>query len=268
LLWSVFLLGTAQSQETPKQSEALPYGIDRANVPVAIARVEAGEFSLVDVDLIARANAIKAIPSLKKQFDVAGNPLVKAKIAAALLRMRDQDDVYWKFLVEFTNPALQSDAPDYNGYDQQGKAVPGPSLEFRAWAKAHNVPADAELDDSVKMASLGVMLLGWSQDGKAIPILRKALWSPNHSIEALAAAALAEIGDKESIPSIIEACKRAPAEPAAGIAESLVYFDDVAAQNAVDQFVPEDVAKSARKARANGDKPTSLSAPLRSAPSQ
>jgi hypothetical protein len=261
LVWCAVLTSTAYGQAEQNQPEKLAYGADLANVPDAIAKVKSGEFGAVHVDLIARANAVDAIPVLKEQFNRVDDQLIKAKIAAALLRMGDKDNTYWNFLLEFANPALQNDAPDYIGYDQQGKAVPGPSPEFQAWAKAHNVSVESELDDSVRMASTGVIFLGWSRDLRAIPLLRKALLSPNHMIEIFAAMGLAEIGDKESIPLIIEACKRAPAEPAAAIAESLVYFDDITAQSAVDLFVPKDRAKLVREAKAN-TKRSPLSAPL------
>jgi hypothetical protein len=261
LVCCALLVSPAYGQEKSSQPEKLAYGVDKANVPDAIARVKSGDFAAVHVDLIARANAVDAIPVLKEQFNRVDDQLIKAKIAAALLRMGDKDNTYWNFLVEFANPALQNDAPDYIGYDQQGKAVPGPSPEFQAWAKAHNFSVESELDDSVRMASTGVIFLGWSRDLRAIPLLRKALLSPNHMIEIFAAMGLAEIGDKESIPLIIEACKRAPAEPAAAIAESLVYFDDITAQSAVDQFVPKDRAKLVREAKAN-TKRSPLSAPL------
>jgi hypothetical protein len=70
----------------------------------------------------------------------------------------------------------------------------------------------------------------------------------------MAALGLAEIQDKASIPLIIEACKRAPAEAAAVMAESLVYFDDAEAQRAVDTYIPKDAAKVFREARAQGKK--------------
>jgi hypothetical protein len=261
LMWCALVVSAAYGQEKPRQPEKLAYGVDKANVPDAIARVKSGEFGAVHVDLIARANAVEAIPVLKEQFNRVEDQLVKAKIAAALLRMGDKDNRYWNFLVEFANPALQSDAPDYIGYDHEGKAVPGPSTEFQAWAKAHNFSDESELDESVRVASTGVIFLGWSRDLRAIPFLRKALLSPNHMIEIFGAMGLAEIGDKGSIPLIIEACKQAPAEPAAAIAESLVYFDDVTAQSAVDQFVPKDRAKLVREAKANTNR-SPLSAPL------
>jgi len=55
-------------------------------------------------------------------------------------------------------------------------------------------------------------------------VLRRGLLSPNYQIEIIAALGLADFGDKGSIPLIIEACSKAPAEAAAVIAEALVYF--------------------------------------------
>jgi hypothetical protein len=73
----------------------LPHALDRANVADAIARVKSGQFSGVQVDLIARAQAVKAIPALKEQFTKVQDPLLKEKVAAALVRLGDQDESYW-----------------------------------------------------------------------------------------------------------------------------------------------------------------------------
>lgn len=181
--------------------------------------------------------------------------------AAALVRLGDKDDTYWDFLVTFAAPALESDAPDFMSYDSQGKAVPGPSPEFVTWADAHNLPHAGLLEESRYMLPGKVALLGWSRDPRAIPLLRRAILSRNYMIEIAAAMGLAEIGDKDSIPLIIEACKKAPAEAAAVIAESLVYFDDNSAQSAVDQYIPTDQAKIYRDAKAHG-KTKPLTSPL------
>ena len=254
-------------QSEKPQSEKLAYGVDKASVPIAIARLKSGDFTLVDVDIIARANAIEAVPVLKEKFHRIDDQMDKAKLAAALVRLRnDDDDTYWNFLVDFAKPALESDMPDYNEYDQQGKAISGPSPEFQVWAKARNLPPDAPVDPSIGVAFGGIFHLGWTRDERAVPLLKKALLSRNRKVEIMGAMGLAEIGDKQAIPFIIEACKRAPAEPAAVMAESLVYFDDVSAQKAVDQFVPAEQARIARQARASGLRPSPLSPPLLDSP--
>lgn len=254
-------LAYGQAQQNPPL-ETRAYGADRANVPDAIATVKSGEFGSIHVDLIVRAGAAEAVPSLKQQFMRVEDPTLKAKIAAGLLRLGDKDDAYWNFLVKLTAPALESDAPDFMSYDAQGKSVPGPSPEFRAWMESHNLPPSSELlEDSLYVLPGRVAMLGWSRDPRAIPLLQRALLSPNHMIEVAAAMGLAEIGDEQSIPLIIEACKKAPSESASVIARALVYFDDNTAQAAVDQFLPKDMAKMYRDAKAHGQK-TPLSPPL------
>ena len=245
--------GVAYGQAGQPQPEKLAYGIDKANVPDAIAKVKSGDFALVHVELIAEAGAVEAIPILKEQFVRSQDPLKKAKIADALVRLGDKDDTYWDYLVQLVTPAIESDAPDFMSYDEQGKALPGPSPAFQAWAKVHNASPDAE--DSLYWLPGKVMMLGETGDPRAIPLLRQALLSPNHQIEAMAAQGLAEIQDKDSIPLIIEACQKAPAEAASAIADSLVYFDDPRAQGAVDTYIAKDTAKLLRDARAKGKKP-------------
>jgi hypothetical protein len=230
------------------------YEADKANVADAIAKVKSGDFAGVHVDLIGRAGAVEAIPILKEQFMRVEDPLDKAKIAQVLIKLGDKDDTYWDFLVKLATPALESDAPDFMNFDSQGKSSPGPSPEFVAWVKAHNLPHASAGEDSVYVLPGKVGLLGLTVDPRAIPLLRRGLSSPNHMIEIMAALGLAELQDKDSIPLIIESCKRAPAEAAAVIAESLVYFDDAEAQRAVDTYIPEDAAKIFREAKVQGKK--------------
>jgi PBS lyase HEAT-like repeat len=254
LMWCALVVSAAYGQEKPRQPEKLAYAVDPANVPEAVAYLKSGKFAAVHVDMIVRAGAVEAIPSLKEQFVRVEDPLLKAKIAGALVIFHaDKDGTYWDFLVQYATPALESDAPGFLNYDAQGKSSSGPSPKFEAWMKAHNLSPSSELfENSFYMMPASVLLLGWTRDARAIPLLRRGLLSPNHQIVIAAAMGLAEIGDKESIPLIIDACKRAPADPAAVIAESLVYFDDAAAQSAVDQYIPKDRAKMYRDARAEG----------------
>jgi HEAT repeats len=254
LVCCVLLAGVTSGQTVQDQPRKRLYEVDRANVADAIAKVKSGDFAGVHVDLIGRAGAVEAIPILREQFVRIQDPLDKAKIAQVLIKLGDKDDTYWDFLVKLATPALESDAPDFMSYDSQGKSVPGPSPEFVAWAEAHNLPHSSAGEDSVYVLPGKVGLLGLTGDSKAIPLLRRALSSPNHMIETMAALGLAEIQDKDSIPLIIEACKRAPAEAAAVMAESLVYFDDAEAQRAVDTYIPKDAAKVFRQARAQGKK--------------
>jgi hypothetical protein len=252
------LTGSAHGQGGQTPPGKLAYGADRTNVPDAIEKVKSGDFAAVHVDLIARAGAVEAIPILKEEFLLVQDTLLKAKIAAALMRLGDKDDAYWNFLVELAAPTLESDAPDFIAYDSHGKASSAPSPAFVEWVKMHGVAPATAAEDSNYMLPVYVGLLAWSEDPRAIPFLRKGLLSANHMIEIMAALGLAEIGDKDSIPLIIEACSKAPADAAAAIAESLIYFDTAEAQSAVNKYIPPDIAKIYREGKAQGkNKPLS-----------
>jgi hypothetical protein len=257
LVWCPLLTCAAYGQAKQSQPEKLAYGADMANVPDAIAKVKSGDFAGINVDLLAKARAVEAIPALEEQFGRVQDPILKAKIAGGLVRLGDKDDTYWDFLVKLVTPAVDSDAPDFMTVDAQGKFSPEPSPQFVAWAKAHNLSPDSAAADSLYVLPGRVMLLGATGDPRAIPLLRQALSSPNHMIEIAAAKGLAELQDKESIALIIEACKRAPAEAASAMAQSLAYFDNPEAQSVVDHYVPTDVAKALRDARAQGKGPLS-----------
>lgn len=262
------VVACGRSQEAQLRPQAhigkLPYGIDRANVPDAIGKVKSGEFFAVHVDLIVRAGAVEAIPILKEQFGRVQDPLLKDKIAAGLVRLGDKDQAYWDFLVKEAKVALDSDAPNFDSYDTNGNAVGGPSQEFLAWLKKRGATVDVApaAEESTYFLPGRVMLLGWSRDPRAVAYLRQGLLSSNYLIEIAAAKGLAEIGDENSIPLIINACQKAPREVAEAIAESLVYFDDNTAQGAVDQYVPKDAAKMYRDDRRSGRKAKPLTAPL------
>ena len=214
--------------------------------------------SIYFVEQLANAKAIQAVPMLEEKFVRTQDALDKAHIASVLVRLGDKGDVYWGFLVKQATQAVESDAPDFMNFDPQAKTGAGPSPEFIAWAKAHKVPPNGPegtaAEDAMYWLPAKVMLLGITGDTRAIPLLRQALLSPNHMIEIAAAKSLAEIQDKDSIPLIIEACKKAPAAAAALIAEPLIYFDDAQAKSAVDRYMPKDRAKILREARAQGKK--------------
>ena len=153
------------------------------------------------------------------------------------MRLGEKDGVYWDHLVSGAKAAIESD-------------VPGPNLaspELLAWAKAHNVSAESAAAISAGLA-VKVLLLADTRDRRAVPLLRHALLSPNHAIELYAADGLTQLQDKESIPLIIEACRKAPADVALGLAtHSLLFFDDPRAQRATEAYVPKELLDRMRK---------------------
>lgn len=242
------LLGAlAYAQADQKQSRD-PVPVDEGHKSSDLAKAPDGFESISIVQEIARRGDVQAIPILEDKFTCSKDLLTKEHVASALVRLGDTKDIYWEFLVKDAKVAIESSIPDFMGYDSQGKSVPGASPEFSAWAQSHNLSVSAAAQQ-VHSYFGAVLMLATTRDPRAIPLLRQALSAPNFMIQTAAAQGLAAVQDKGSIPLIIDACKRAPAESAAAIATTLVYFDDPEAQAAVDKYLPKDGAKALREDR-------------------
>jgi hypothetical protein len=127
-------------------------------------------------------------------------------------------------------PAVESDAP-YPLDELAGKQKDITSLEFKAWANTHDLSVEAAIKVAMLDLPSSLAPLAKTGDPRGVPLLRKALMSPNLLIASLAAAGLAQAQDKASIPMIIDACKRAPSSRAPFFADSLLFFDDPQAQS-------------------------------------
>jgi hypothetical protein len=230
--------------------------IQPGEVADSIARVKSGDFLPVAVEQIARAHAVQAIPTLKERFALSQDANSKGKIADALVRLGDTDDTYWNYLIDQATEAVKSDVPLPTMYDSHGAVVKGQaSPEFTAWTKAHGVSPESAAEDVVFRLPGKVAFLAETGDSRGIPLLRQALQSHNFLIATMAAKGLALIQDKDSIPLIVEACKRAPAGAASAIADSLIYFDDSQAQSAADTYLTREYAQAMRDARTRGKRP-------------
>lgn len=243
------LLGAlAYAQADQKQSRD-PMPVDEGHKSSDLAKSPDGPESIYIVEEIVRRGDVQAVPILEDKFARSRDLLTKEHVASALVMLGDTKDIYWEFLVQEAKVAIESGIPDFMGHDSQGNSIPGPSPEFTAWAQAHNLSVSAA-EQQVLSYFGAVLMLATTRDSRAVPLLRQALSAPNVFIQKAAADGLAAIQDKGSIPLIIEACKRAPAESGAAIARSLVYFDDPEAQAAVDKYLPKDSAKALREDRA------------------
>jgi len=225
LAWCVLLAGTAHGQ--PQQPQP-------GTLADAINEVRRGNFAYVQ-QIVRIAGAEQAIPVLQDLFAHGADADTKGWIASELVKLGDKDDIYWDLLMKQAREVVESDAPDFLNFDAQGKASDGPSPEFVAWAKAHNFALESVAYEAVYPIKLG--LLARTEDSRAIPLLRRGLLAPNHMVEAVAADGLAILKDKDSIPLIVEACKRAPAEAASAIAMSLLQFHDPEAQRAAEPYL-------------------------------
>ncbi len=247
------LAAVAFGQLDPAQPP-VKQGGGNAEVAKALANLKSGEAIAYNAQVIAEADAREAIPELEEQFARTTDFIDKAKVAQVLLALGDKKDVYWNYLVGLAKTVLESDAPNPMQFDAKGKGVPGLSPDWVAWARAHNQPPSAG-EDAIYVHPGIIGLLGLTRDPRAIPLLLQALSSPNPMIQIAATMGLAEMQDKSSVPLIIDACKRAPAEVAEAMAASLVYFDAPEAQKAVDAYIPKQRAQILREARAQGQGP-------------
>lgn len=232
-------LSAQNGPAAPSQSDQLA---------TSIARARSGNVDVVDVEIIAEAGAVQAIPSLEEQFGRTTDVGTKTKIASGLVRLGDKHNTYWNYLLEQATLAVDSDVPDAL---LSGKTVDQNS-ELQAWAQAHNVSANTAAQSAMYDLPGKVLELAATGDPRGIPLLRRALQSRNYMIAVWAARGLVQIQDKDSIPLIIAACKRTPTGYASEIAKSLIWFDDPRAQTAVDTYMPKEHAKLFRGARAQG----------------
>ncbi|HTA79371.1 MAG TPA: HEAT repeat domain-containing protein [Terracidiphilus sp.] len=217
----------------------------------AIASVSSGDVSPRAVVVIADAGAVQAIPALEEQFRRVTDVDTKVSIASGLVKLRDRDNTYWNFLLEQATLAVDSNVPDANFSELQGKMM-DPAPELQVWADAHNVSVNTAFQYARYDIPGKVLQLATTGDPRGIPLLRRALQSHNYLIVAWAAKGLAQIQDKQSIPLIVAAAQRAPTGYNYVIAESLLYFDDTQAQSAADQLMPKEKATMLREARAQG----------------
>jgi hypothetical protein len=97
----------------------------------SIARAKLGNVDISDVEIIAEAGAVQAIPSLEEQFGRTTDVDTKTKIANGLVRLGDKHNTYWNYLLEATL-AVDSDVPDALFSDPVGKTRDQISEELQA----------------------------------------------------------------------------------------------------------------------------------------
>lgn len=217
----------AQSGQTRPQS-----------VDDAINEIKQGQVNPAALQRIARAGAVEAIPVLHQQFARTEEGLLKDAIASVLVRLGDKDRTYWDFLETHAREVIQSDAPFPVPFDMQGNTIRKQfSQEFLDWAKASHIDVQAAAMVQMQTVPAQITFLAATGDQRGLELLRRAMTSRNYFVQSSAARGLAKLQDVDSVPLIITACKRAPAEAAALIARSLVFFNTPQAQSAAETFI-------------------------------
>jgi len=193
----------------------------------AVAEVKRGDWA--EVDEVAAAGAVRATPILKEVFASSED-----------VDLGNKDNVYPDYLLAQAKVAAESDIPF--PFKSDGKEM---SPELTAWAAAHHVSVETAVEEAYSGFPGRLAMVDDLNDRRAIPVLRRALLAPDVMIQVAGAAGLAVAGDKDSIPLIVDACSKAPAEAASAIAfMSLVYFDDPRAQGGAAQYLSKEMLQS------------------------
>ena len=121
-------LSAQNAPAAPSQSDELA---------TSIARARSGNVDTSDVEIIAEAGAVQAIPSLEEQFGRETDVDTISKIASGLVRLGDKHNTYWNYLLEQATLAVDSDVPDGVFSNLVGQTRDQFSSALQAWAQAH-----------------------------------------------------------------------------------------------------------------------------------
>ena len=241
-LWCALVTGLCGGQEAAQPPSASAWPEVQGDLKNAIHEAQGGNFAYVD-QIVKLAGEKDSVPILQNLFTQSPSVETKCFIAKTLIKLGNKDEGYWNWRVDRARDSLDSDIPDPFIYGEDGKAIKGKdSPEFTAWVKAHNETTNPSGAGPIYGPLLPLGMLAGTGDPRAIPLLRRGLLARSYLMEAFSAMGLAELKDKDSIPLIVEACKRAPADAAYAIAMSLLEFHDPLAQAAAEPFLPKDVA--------------------------
>ena len=201
LVWSWFLVGIAYGQVTGEPTDEAR----KAKTLQILNSFEQGTYyGPTTPEQIAEAKAGQLVSVLEERFVHSQNADIKARVAKALVDLGDTGQAYWDFIEQQAKLAIESDAPSswcYSSTNCTGHSA------YVAWARAHNAPKDsqAEMELNWLLEERVQRLFG---DPRGISLLREALKSPNNNVVWAGADGLTRAHDKDSIPLIVEACKR------------------------------------------------------------
>lgn len=194
----------------------------KARILQTINALKEGTFyGPVTNEQVAQAEAGQLIPILEEKFVHSQDVDIKARVAKALIELGDTSEAYWQLLVQQAKLAIESDAPSswcYSPGNCTGHSA------YVAWARAHNAPENSQAEVALNWLLEERVQLVFN-DSRGIPLLREALKSPNSVVAWEGANGLTRAHDKNSIPLIVEACKRFhDPEEVRQIAETLMVF--------------------------------------------
>ena len=215
-VWCALLVGVGYGQTSQDQVDE---GLS-AKIRSVIDFLKQGTYGPVTQEQIAEAQAGQLVPILEARFVTSQDAVVKARVAHALVSLGNNGNAYWDYLVQQAKLAIESDAPSSQCYSSTN--CTGHS-KYVTWARAHNVPEDtkAEMELNWLLEERVQLVFG---DPRGISLLREALKSPNINVVWAGADGLTRALDKDSIPLIVEACKRFHGEEVPLISHTLRQF--------------------------------------------
>jgi hypothetical protein len=223
-------------------------------VATALKNVAAGKFNAGDISLLTEEKVVRAIPAIEELLKQTQNPLDRGTLATDLIRLGDSREANWNIVMSEVDEAINTTAPELAAEDADGNIIPGKlSPAFVQWAADHALTlSEAIFDQTIRAqgAIVNLLLLKDTQDQRIIPALRRALTSRNYGVAMAAANGLATLKDMDSIPLIISACGHASKSGARSIAYALVFFDDIRARHAAEEYLPRNELQQLLRARA------------------
>jgi HEAT repeat protein len=199
-VWCALLVGVGYGQASQDQVD----DVLNAKVRSVIDFLKQGIYGPATQEQIAEAEAGQLVPILEARFVTSQDAVVKARVARALVDLGDKGNAYWDFLVQQAKLAIESDVPSsrcFSSTNCTGHAA------YVVWARGHNAPEDTKAEMELQWL-LEERVQGVFGDPRGISLLREALKSPNNDVVWAGADGLTRDHDKDSIPLIVEACKR------------------------------------------------------------
>lgn len=208
--------------------ELVDHYFDLPTIPVFITR------RLIDL------GDPRAIPGLRDAFEREAKPLNREFIAAALVRLSDPNPRYFNVVVRGTLDALSDEVPYRSNPASAGTTDQlGNHIEIQTWAKAHSVSMMQAIWRATIEDPGAIEALGLTEDQRSIPILFRALKSPNLLVVREAALALARMRQVSAIGPIIAACRLQNSEDRPWTARALLYFRPEKAQKAAIELIAD-----------------------------
>lgn len=202
LVWGFFPVFAAYGQGTPNQTED---AIKAKTLQVITALKEGLYFGPATPEEIAEAQAGYLVTVLEQKFVHGQDVRIKARVAKALLDLGDKGEAYWDLIAQQAKLAIETDVPSSRCLTPTNCTG---HAEYVVWARAHHAPEDTEAEMELHWLLEERVQLVFG-DPRGIPLLREALKSANINVVSTAADGLtSRAHDRDSIPLIVEACKR------------------------------------------------------------